>query len=37
MTRNVQMQAAAVDILGFTVRQGLAHPLQVTASYSYLQ
>jgi Sister chromatid cohesion C-terminus len=29
MTRNVQMQAAAVDILGFTVKQGLAHPLQV--------
>ncbi|KAF8585724.1 ARM repeat-containing protein [Ramaria rubella] len=28
MTRNVQMQAAAVDILGFTVKQGLAHPLQ---------
>jgi cohesin loading factor subunit SCC2 len=30
MTRNVQMQAAAVDILGFTVKQGLAHPLQVS-------
>lgn len=29
MARNVQMQSAAVDILGFTVKQGLAHPLQV--------
>ncbi|KIJ54752.1 hypothetical protein M422DRAFT_775001 [Sphaerobolus stellatus SS14] len=28
LTRNIQMQAAAVDILGFTVKQGLAHPLQ---------
>ena len=34
MTRNIQMQAAAVDILGFTVRQGLAHPLQVGTSFA---
>lgn len=26
---NVTVQNAAVDILGFTIRQGLAHPLQV--------
>ena len=30
MTRNIQMQGAAVDILGFTVKQGLAHPLQAS-------
>lgn len=34
MTRNIQMQAAAVDILGFTVKQGLAHPLQVGTLFS---
>ena len=26
---NATVQNAAVDILGFTIRQGLAHPLQV--------
>jgi hypothetical protein len=27
---NTTVQNAAVDILGFTIRQGLAHPLQVS-------
>ncbi|KAH8077046.1 hypothetical protein BXZ70DRAFT_709469 [Cristinia sonorae] len=29
LSTNAQIQAAAVDILSFTVRQGLAHPLQL--------
>ena len=29
LSTNSQMQAAAVDILSFTIKQGLAHPLQV--------
>ncbi|KAJ3559315.1 hypothetical protein NM688_g422 [Phlebia brevispora] len=28
LSRNQHMQAAAVDILSFTIKQGLAHPLQ---------
>ncbi|KAI0927411.1 hypothetical protein AcV5_007956 [Taiwanofungus camphoratus] len=28
LSRNAQIQAAAVDILSFTIKQGLAHPLQ---------
>jgi cohesin loading factor subunit SCC2 len=31
LSNNVQIQAAAIDILTFTVKQGLAHPLQVSA------
>lgn len=29
LSQNAQIQAAAVDILTFTIKQGLAHPLQV--------
>ena len=29
LSQNGQMQAPAVDILAFTIKQGLAHPLQV--------
>lgn len=29
LSQNPQIQAVAVDILTFTVKQGLAHPLQV--------
>ena len=30
LSQNLQIQAAAVDVLSFTIKQGLAHPLQVT-------
>ena len=30
LSRQAPIQAAAVDILGFTIKQGLAHPLQVS-------
>lgn len=29
LSRNPQVQVVAVEILSFTVKQGLAHPLQV--------
>lgn len=29
LSHHVQMQAPAVEILAFTIKQGLAHPLQV--------
>lgn len=29
LVKDPQVQNAAVDILGFTIKQGLAHPLQV--------
>ena len=29
LSQNRQMQAPAVEILSFTIKQGLAHPLQV--------
>lgn len=32
LSSQVRIQAVAVDILGFTIRQGLAHPLQVIAA-----
>lgn len=32
LSTQVRIQAMAVDILGFTIRQGLAHPLQVSES-----
>lgn len=32
LSTNTQIQASAVDILSFTVKQGLAHPVQVSLS-----
>lgn len=29
LSQNPQIQAAAIDVLSFTIKQGLAHPLQV--------
>jgi len=29
LSSNAQMQAVAIDVLSFTIKQGLAHPLQV--------
>ena len=29
LSQHVQIQAVAIDVLSFTVKQGLAHPLQV--------
>lgn len=29
LCQNVQIQAVAIDVLSFTIKQGLAHPLQV--------
>lgn len=29
LSQNPQIQASAIDILSFTIKQGLAHPLQV--------
>lgn len=34
LSQNAQIQAAAVDILTFTIKQGLAHPLQVRSSFN---
>jgi len=36
LSRNPQVQAVAVEILSFTVKQGLAHPLQVCHKTCYL-
>jgi hypothetical protein len=42
LSSHLATQAAAVDIIGFTIRQGLAHPLQVrvlpgfVSIYSYI-
>ena len=32
LSQNAQIQAAAIDVLTFTIKQGLAHPLQVWKS-----
>ncbi len=29
LSQNAQIQAIAIDVLSFTIKQGLAHPLQV--------
>ena len=29
LSQNLQIQATAIDVLSFTIKQGLAHPLQV--------
>lgn len=29
LSQHPQIQAAAIDVLSFTIKQGLAHPLQV--------
>ena len=29
LSQNIQIQAVAIDVLSFTIKQGLAHPLQV--------
>ena len=29
LSRNIHIQAVAIDVLSFTIKQGLAHPLQV--------
>lgn len=29
LSQNIQIQAIAIDVLSFTIKQGLAHPLQV--------
>ena len=29
LSKNFQIQAVAIDVLTFTIKQGLAHPLQV--------
>lgn len=31
LSQNAQIQNAAIDVLTFTIKQGLAHPLQVCA------
>ena len=41
LSQNAQIQAIAIDVLSFTIKQGLAHPLQVclcplSARYLYL-
>lgn len=33
LRQNIMIQNAAVDILGFTIKQGLAHPIQVGLDY----
>lgn len=32
LSQNPQIQATAIDVLSFTIKQGLAHPLQVSAA-----
>ena len=29
LSQNIHIQAVAIDVLSFTIKQGLAHPLQV--------
>jgi len=33
LCQNAQIQAVAIDVLSFTIKQGLAHPLQVCRDF----
>lgn len=35
LSQNVHIQAVAIDVLSFTIKQGLAHPLQVRQDYDF--